>query len=74
MTLKEFSRKYDVPYHIVYTASYKVQPESTWFKDKDYPEKELREQVLIISSKAVEKHMRLMELHVQVMKNLEGKK
>lgn len=42
MTLKDFSRKYDIPYGVVYAASYKVQPVCGDVYEREYPEKELR--------------------------------
>ena len=47
MTLKGYAQKYKVPYHIVYESSYKVQPISTWIRDRDYPENELSEAMLL---------------------------
>ena len=56
MTLKEFSRKYDVPYHFVYETSYRVQPISTERMDREYPEKELYNEVLKVIDEKIAKH------------------
>ena len=45
MTLKEFSKKYEVKYGVVYAASYLVKPISTMQRDRDFPEEELYRQV-----------------------------
>lgn len=41
MTIKGFADKYNIPYHTAYQASYGVKPVSTMMKDREYPEKEL---------------------------------
>ena len=41
MTIKEFSQKYEITYHLAYLASYGVQPVSNMCKDRDFPEEAL---------------------------------
>ena len=36
MTIKEFAYKYTLPYHLVYKASFTVQPIATLERDRDY--------------------------------------
>ena len=70
MTLKEFSDKYNVPYHIVYNASYKVHTVSNLQKDRDYDEADLfdatREQI----RKRIEKHRKLLYASLRAEVNL----
>ena len=72
MTVKEFAEKYRLSYHTVYEATYRVKPESTWLHDRDYPEKELRNELLKIADQRIEKHRRLMEQLTEVRKKLAG--
>ena len=41
MTIKEFAYKYTLPYHLVYKASFTVQPIATLERDRDYREEDL---------------------------------
>ena len=45
MTIKEFAEKYNVPYNIVYQATYEVKPTGNEEKAKTYDEQQLREAV-----------------------------
>lgn len=72
MTLKEFSRAYNVPYHIVYESSYKVTPQSTWLRDRDYPEHEVYNAVIDTIRKRIAKHRNLLERQTEIMERLEG--
>lgn len=53
MTIKEFAKKYDVPYNLVYDATYRVKPESTWMRDRDYPEQALHDEIVSILRKRI---------------------
>ena len=48
MTIKEFSQKYEIPYNIVYQATYEVKPERNDEKVKEYNEFRLKEAVRVI--------------------------
>ena len=41
MTIKEFSRKYNIPYYLAYKASYNFTPVSTYRRDREYSEEEM---------------------------------
>ena len=41
MTIKEFAYKYTLPYHLVYKASFTIQPVATLIRDRDYREEDL---------------------------------
>ena len=56
MTLKEFARKYEIPYSLVWQASYDVQPAASMHRNKDFSEKELYRSVMhILSMRMLEK-------------------
>ena len=74
MTLKEYAQKYGVPYHIVYESSYKVQPISTWIRDRDYPENKLTEAILEIAEQRINKHKRLMAQQIAIKNRIKGVK
>lgn len=48
MTIKEFAEKYNIPYNVAYNATYNVKPQTTWMHDRDYPEKELKAELVSI--------------------------
>ena len=60
MTLKEFAQKYDVPYHVVYEASYKVPAISTMMRDRDFPEDELFDATSDLIEERINRHAKLM--------------
>ena len=70
MTLKEFSKAYNVPYHIVYEASYKVPTESNLMRDRDFSERGLFDAVMEIADKRIEKHTRVLERQRKIKDNL----
>lgn len=72
LTLKEFSRKYQVPYHIVYEASYKVHAISTMQKDREYPEKELFTEVRSVLSGRMRHHRDLARKQAEILDKLRG--
>ena len=45
MTIKEFARKYDIPYHIAYNATVGLKPTASIWRDKDFVESELFKRV-----------------------------
>lgn len=57
MTIKGFSEKYNVPYHIVYEATYKVPAVSTMQKDREYPEDDMHREVRSIVNSRLSFHM-----------------
>ncbi len=78
MTIKEFSHKYGVPYHIVYEATYKVPAISTMRMDREFPEDGLYKEVERVISSRMEKHRKLYHkaqkqfISLQTVKKLEG--
>ena len=70
MTLKEFSRKYNVPYHIVYEASYAVHPISTDRYDREYPEEGIRKEVANRLKASIERHEMMAAKQRDILKNL----
>ena len=58
MTIKEFSRKYNVTYHLAYLASYGVQSESTWVRDRDFPEDKLYKNLVSLLNTRWEKQLK----------------
>ena len=73
MTLKEFSRKYQVPYHIVYEASYKVPAISTMRKDREFPEKQLFVEVMSAVNNKIRKHRDMAHKQAEILDRLRGK-
>jgi hypothetical protein len=56
MTLKEFARKYEIPYSLVWEASYNVKPTATIQRSKDFPEFELYASIMkLLSRRALKK-------------------
>lgn len=72
MTLKEFALKYNVPYHVVYEASYKVPTVSTMRKDREYPEKELFLQVRRLVNARLKHHRELAGKQAEILDKLRG--
>lgn len=70
MTIKGFSEKYQVPYYIVYEASYKVQPVGTWVRDRDFPEDRLFEETKKLVGKRIEKHRKQLNIALRAEVNL----
>ena len=46
MTIKEFAEKYKIPYNVAYNATYNVKPRTTWMHDRDYPEDEMKAELI----------------------------
>lgn len=60
MTIREFADKYNVPYHIIYEATYNVTAISTMRKDREYPEDELFNAASDLIEERINKHTKLM--------------
>jgi hypothetical protein len=60
MTIMEFSKKYRIPYHIAYEATYKVPAISTMQRDREYPEDKLFDAASDLIEARINKHARLM--------------
>lgn len=73
MTLKEYAQKYQIPYFIVYEASYKVQPEATFVRERDYREDDLTIAVMEVAKKRIEKHRTLLEQQIDIVRKVRGK-
>lgn len=72
MTLKEFSKQYGIPYHIVYEASYKVQPISTDLRDREWPEHGLLEETHRLVCERITLHRQAMDKNIEIKERLEG--
>ena len=70
MILKEFSKKYGVPYGTVYESSFHVQVTPTIRHDRDYPEKELFEEVYKLEKARIDKHLRFVRKHEEIIERL----
>ena len=70
MTLKEFSQKYGVPYHIVYEASYYVKPEQSVRRDRDFDEFKLYYTVKGIVQERINRYTEVLQGHQAVMNRL----
>ena len=72
MTLKEFARTYQIPYHTVYEASYKVSPISTDMKDREWPEKELAIETHRLVCERIKFHRDAIDKNIEIKERLEG--
>lgn len=70
MTLKAFSEKYGLSYHMVFNASYNVQKRATVERDNDFPEIELLGAVNAIISGKIEKLSRMIDTHVATLNRI----
>lgn len=70
MTIKEFSKKYRIPYNAVYEATYKVTPMSNGLHDREYPEEDLRREILKLTEERIRKHKRMLERVIQIRKRV----
>ena len=57
MTIKEFSDKYDIPYHIVYDATLGVKPLASVYHNREYVEDELFSNVTAVIRQRIERSM-----------------
>lgn len=55
MTIKQFSEKYNLPYQVVYTATWGLNTSGGW-RDREYDEEELRNAVLGRAMDSMKKH------------------
>ena len=60
MTIKEFADKYDVPYPLVFDASYSLTPDKKSGKN-EYSERELYRNAMLIINDRVEKYAKKTE-------------
>lgn len=72
VTLKEFSKKYDVPYSVVYESSYRVHVESTMRRDREFPERELFAEVRRLLINRIEKHRAIVGKQEEILNRLRG--
>ena len=72
MTLKEFSRKYDIPYHVVYEVSYNVQPITTRLKQREWDEKGLFTETNRFVNDRIKFHRESLDRYVELKDRLEG--
>ena len=72
VTIKEFADKYDLPYHTVWEATYKVKPESTWFRDRDYPENKLKIALIENTKHRIRRYKKKITEQIDIKHKLEG--
>lgn len=72
MTLKEFAKKYGVPYSIVYNASCRVHVAPTFMKNRDFPADELQTAVINELSARVCKHHDEMIKAMDILARVKG--
>ena len=70
MTCKEFSIKYNIPYHIAYAATYKVKPVSSMLRDRDYPEDALLDAVRKMLQQRIKKNKAILDEQVNALNRL----
>ena len=70
MTINEFSKKYRISYNTVYEATYKVKAESDRMHNREYPEEELRKELLTMVDQRIEKHSRYLGQMIAAKENL----
>ena len=70
MTVNEFSDKYDVPYRIVYEATYKISPISPARRDREFHEKDMLRSVKQIAEKRFTKHKTMAKKQIKILENL----
>ena len=70
MTLKEFSKKYDIPYPIVYQSSWRVKSDSPWLHDRDYPEEGLKQAVNELTDARIAKYSEMLENQKKIKERL----
>ncbi len=51
MTIKDFARKYNVPYYLAYEASFGLEQRYPFNRDKGYIEEQMRDNLLFILKK-----------------------
>ena len=73
MTIKEFEKKYDIPYNIIYSATARVHSTSTMLVDRDYPEKELLDSVVQNLAVSLDRHKRYLEKYSSMLNRLHMK-
>jgi len=73
MTLKEFEKKYDIPYNIIYAATPYVRSTSTTMVDRDYPEKELMDAIVHNLAISLDRHKRYLEKYSEMLNRLHMK-
>lgn len=72
MTINEFSAKYGIPYHLVYEASYRVNPVEPDIRDRDYPEDILFSETHRIVTARIKKHRAHLDKLSGMMDRLTG--
>ena len=72
MTIKQFMKKYGVPYNIVYNATYKVHPLDYALKEREYNEQELYREVEDSLLARIRKHKEESDRLIRYVKNMRG--
>ena len=70
MTLKEFSKKYDIPYHLVYEVSYKVPYYLTEHSYREYHEDLLFKAVAGLLIRRVDKNREIVKEQIEMLRRL----
>jgi len=74
MTMKEFARKYDIPYPVVYKASFRVHPVSSVKREKDYPEEDLLRETERFANQRIKECKRYISEYQDVIDKIKTKK
>ena len=72
MTVKDFARKYDIPYNIAFKSSYVVKGYGE-MQDRNYSESDLYDETVRYVRKMTAKYTALLDMYKTAMKNLEEK-
>ena len=70
MTVKEFSEKYQIPYNIVYKATYIIKPYPSFRTDYDYKEEELKRETLRYANSRLKTLKRQCEQYETALRNM----
>ena len=73
MTLKEFEKKYDIPYNVIYAATYRVHCTATLHSDRDYPEKELMDAIIQNLVISIDRHKHYLTKYIDILNKLHMK-
>ena len=70
MTLKKFADKYQIPYHVVYNASYLVTPASREIYDRQYREEELKKAVRKMTVRRIRKFAGYLKKQQEILEKM----
>lgn len=73
MTIKKFCSKYDLPYQIVYNATWGLTPYENGWRDKEYDEELLKQEVTRQAEERVERNRLNLEKAEKILSHLKSK-